>query len=76
MVTQFYHGDETAQPEGLHTGFEFGITNGTKISVVEQGKLNEYPEKNKFPPFWKTFDKIEKEDTELGMFYDRIYLFV
>lgn len=71
-IAQFFKDDAHPDDKSVWDKGEFVMTELSSIEIVERGAFIPYPPENKFPPFWKTLDKVKIGERDVG----KIFIFL
>jgi len=74
-VGTFYAQAADNRHASLWKGGEFALTDQSKITIRKVGKLEEFPDNNLYPPYWRYFETVEPKDIEIGMYFNLNLIF-
>ena len=61
--------DESEPHVEIMKNFDAVFTKLSKITKKTDGTFDEYPQVNKYPPFWRKMNQIKKDELDLGMLF-------
>jgi len=66
-IQQLYKDGGATDHSKLWQGGEFIYTKDSKVSVLREGSLIEYPSINDFPPYWCILSTVKENETDIAM---------
>lgn len=66
-VNKFYEKIADERHTTLWKDGELSLTQYSKVTVVEAGKLQKYPSDNLYPPYWNYLETIKPKDSEIAV---------